>query len=220
MADPRQWPEVWIFDLDNTLYPPEAGLLAQIDRRIVEHIVAALGVSAAEANRLRRIYWERFGVTLTGLVEEHGVDAADFLDDVHAVDLSALTPDPDLVTAIGRLPGRKIVHTNGARAYAERVLRARGLDGAFEAVFGIEDKGLVGKPAPAAYAVVIAETGLEPRAAVMIEDMAVNLLEPKRLGMGTVWLDHADEGPEADHVDHRITDLQAFLDARAGLREL
>ncbi len=220
MARRRPAPAVWIFDLDETLYPPEAGLLAQIDARMVAHIAAALGVARAEADRLRRHYWQRHGITLTGLVEEHGIDAADFLDDVHAVDLSRVERDPALAAAIGRLPGRKIVHTNGARAYARRVLRARGLDGAFEAVYGIEDKGLVAKPAPASYAVVIAASGIEPRTALMIEDTAANLVEPKRLGMGTVWLDHAGAAPDAEHVDHRIADLRAFLDAQARAAEI
>ena len=215
MADRRPDPEVWIFDLDNTLYPPESGLLAQIDARMVAHIEAALGVSRAEADRLRRVYWERHGLTLTGLVEDHGIDPADFLDDVHAVDLSGLAPDPPLAAAIGGLPGRRIVHTNGARGYAERVLRARGLEGAFEAVYGIEDKGLVGKPRPASYAAVIAASGIDPRRAAMIEDTAANLVEPKRLGMGTVWLDHAGDGLDAPHVDHRIDDLRAYLERQA-----
>ena len=207
--------ETWIFDLDNTLYPPGTGLLCAVDARITGFIARELAVGPAEADRLRRAHWLAHGITLRGLMAEHGVSADAFLAEVHAVDLSGLAPDPRLARAVAGLPGRRIVHTNSARAHAERVLAALGLSAHFDAVFAIEDKALVPKPRPRAYAHVLAATGADPRRAAMIEDTAANLVEPGRLGMATVWLAHDPGAATPDHVDARIDDLAGFLEQMA-----
>lgn len=203
--------ETWIFDLDNTLYHPSARLFDQINARMTAFIMRELGVGRAEADRMRRDYWQRHGATLGGLVAEHGVDPQHFLDDVHQIDLSALLPDPELAEAIRRVPGRRIIHSNGSRAHAARVLAARGLDGLFDAVYAIEDKALTPKPQPEAYQTIVELARLDPARAAMIEDDARNLEVPKTLGMATVWLCH-DAGPMApEWVDRRISCLIDFL---------
>ena len=103
----------WIFDLDNTLYPPEVQLFAQIERRMTAYVMRTLGVSEPEAHRLRKHYWREHGTTLAGLMAEHGIEPLPYLHDVHDIDFSVLTPDPELAARIRALPGRKIVHTNG-----------------------------------------------------------------------------------------------------------
>jgi putative hydrolase of the HAD superfamily len=206
----------WIFDLDNTLYPASAGLLGRIDARMRAFIMRFLEVDAEEADRLRRHYLERDGITLRGLMRDHGVEAGAFLEETHAIDLAGLSPDPSLVEAIRALPGRKLIHTNAARRHAGRVLAARGLEGVFERVFAIEDKGFVPKPERPAYLHVLREAAIDPAGAVMIEDSSVNLVEPKRLGMGTVWFDHERTRTEHPHVDLRIEALEPFLRAEAG----
>ncbi len=203
--------ETWIFDLDNTLYHPSARLFDQINARMTGFIMRELGVSRAAADDLRRTYWQRHGTTLRGMIDGHGIDPAQFLDEVHAIDLSALKPDADLAAAIRRLPGARIVHTNGARAHAARVLAARGLEGLFDAVYAIEDKDLVAKPQPDAYRRVIQLSGLDPARAAMIEDDVRNLEVPKALGMATVWLCHRAGARAPAFVDHRITRLSRFL---------
>ncbi|MEM9145106.1 MAG: pyrimidine 5'-nucleotidase [Pseudomonadota bacterium] len=203
--------ETWIFDLDNTLYPPEAGLLSQIDTRMRTFIMRFLDIDADEADRLRAHYLERDGITLKGLMQHHGVEADSFLEETHAIDLSGVRCDPVLAAAIAALPGRKIIHTNGARQHAERVLAALGLEQSFEQIFAIEDKGFVPKPELPAYTHVIREAAIDPVSAAMIEDTVVNLVEPKRLGMATIWLDHGQSGAPHRHVDLRIRDLMAFL---------
>ena len=204
--------ETWIFDLDNTLYPPSAGLLAEIDARIEAFIARELRVGPAEAHRVRVEGWRRHGITVNALAEDHGVDPHAFLAEVHAVDLSGLAPDPALGAALARLPGRCVVHTNSARVHAQGVLDALGIAEAFEAVFAIEDKGFAAKPTRAAFAHVLEGTGADPRRAVMVEDTPGNLVEPRRLGMTTVWLAEGAAGSPT-HVDHRIDDLRAFLEA-------
>lgn len=205
--------ETWIFDLDNTLYHPDSGLLDLIDARIAGFIEEELGIGAEEADALRRLYFQAHGITLGGLVANHGVDPARFLEVTHEIDLAALAPDPVLAEAIAALPGRRIVHTNGSRAHAGRVLRALGLSHLFETVFALEDKALVPKPRPEAYARVLAASGTDPRRAAMIEDSARNLVEPARLGMGTIWLNHGRRAEHPEHVDLVVPDLGAFIRA-------
>ncbi len=203
--------ETWIFDLDNTLYHPSARLFDQINARMTGFIMRELGIPRAAADELRRTYWRRHGTTLRGLIDGHGIDPAQFLDEVHAIDLSALQPDADLAAAIRRLPGVKIVHTNGARAHAARVLAARGLEGLFDAVYAIEDKDLVAKPQADAYRRIIRLSGLDPARAAMIEDDVRNLEVPKALGMATVWLCHRAGATTPAFFDHRITRVSRFL---------
>lgn len=203
--------ETWIFDLDNTLYHPSARLFDQINLRMTDFIIRELGISRAEAEALRRTYWQRHGTTLRGLIDNHGIAADQFLSEAHDIDLSALKPDADLAAAIRRLPGTRIVHTNGARTHAARVLAARGLEGVFDAVYAIEDKALVPKPQPDAYHRIIRLSGLDPTRAAMVEDDARNLEVPKALGMATVWLCHQPGAVAPAYVDRRITGLTRFL---------
>ena len=201
----------WVFDLDNTLYPPEADLFGQINRLMTGFIVRELSVEEDEANRLRRAYWAEYGTTLAGLMARHGVAAEDFLHETHQLDLSPLRPDPGLRAAISALPGRLLIHTNGPRAHADRVLAARGLDGVFEQIVALEDKDLVSKPQSGAYDAFARLTGVDPISAVMIEDHADNLAEPHRRGTKTVWLDHGNTDPTPHHVDLRVKDLEQLF---------
>ena len=199
----------WVFDLDNTLYPPEAALFAQMGPRIAAFVMEALGVDEAEAQRLRELYWAEHGTTLGGLIARHGVEPGPYLAHVHDLDLSGLRPDPVLARRIARLPGRRVVFTNGDEPYARRVLAARGLLDGFDAVYGCEHAGYVPKPAQAAFEAVFALAGLDPREGAMFEDDPRNLAVPHALGMRTVLV-----GPEAlagDHIHHHAPDLSDFL---------
>ncbi|SDE61494.1 putative hydrolase of the HAD superfamily [Paracoccus isoporae] len=210
--------ETWIFDLDNTLYPPEAALFAQIEARMTAHVSRVLGVAAAEADRLRMQYWRDYGTTLAGLMAEHSLDPHEYLLDVHDIDFSVLDPDPELAAAISALPGRKIVHTNADRAYAERVLAELGLP-VFEAIYGIEEVDFQPKPDPRAYDAVIAAHGFDPARAAMFEDDPRNLAVPATLGMRTILVGAGRHGPDlldarqklGDHVQFRTDDLTGFL---------
>ena len=200
---------VWVFDLDNTLYPPATRLFDQIDRRMTAYVMRELGLPEAAADRLRHDYWQTYGTTLAGLIAHHGIDPDPYLDEVHDIDFSALAPDPALRAGIAALPGRRIVYTNGSSPYARRVIAARGLDGLFDAVYGVEHAGYRPKPQPEAFAAVFAADGLDPARAAMFEDDPRNLRVPHRLGMRTV---HVAPDPEpADHIHHHTTDLAAFL---------
>ena len=199
----------WVFDLDNTLYPPQARLFDQIEVKMTQFVMDALRVDRPEADRLRRHYWQLYGTTLAGLMREHDVDPGPYLTDVHDISLDHLEQDAALARHIANLPGRRIVYTNGTAPYAERVLEARGLTGLFDAVYGVEHAGFRPKPERAAFEEVFAKDGIAPEKAAMFEDEPRNLAAPHAMGMRTV---HVAEDPvDADHIHHHTDDLTSFL---------
>ena len=207
------WRDVdcWVFDLDNTLYHPSVGLLDQVNILMTGFIEDRLKLPSEEASRLRRTYWQRHGATMVGLHREHGIEPEEFLAVCHDLDLSGLKHDAALDDAISGLPGRKIVHTNGPRHHAERVLNALGLPAHFERIISVEDTGYVPKPARDAHQGAVDIAGIVPSRAAMIEDSPANLVHPSRMGMRTIWIDD-DQTPDApDHIDYTISDLTEFL---------
>ena len=199
----------WVFDLDNTLYPPSARLFDQIEVRMTRFVMEALGVDRVEADRLRLSYWHTYGTTLAGLMREHDVDPGPYLTDVHDISLDQLRPDQRLADHISALPGRRIVYTNGTAPYAERVLEARGLSGLFDAIYGVEHAGFRPKPERAAFEAVFEADGTDPARAAMFEDDPRNLAEPHAMGMRTVHV--APDPHDARHIHHHTDDLTSFL---------
>ncbi|MEO0363585.1 MAG: pyrimidine 5'-nucleotidase [Pseudomonadota bacterium] len=199
----------WVFDLDNTLYPPSARLFDQIEVKMTDYVMRLAGVDAAEANRLRDAYWREYGTTLAGLMARHDADPEPYLDEVHDIDLEHLTEDQALAAAIETLPGRKIVYTNGSRGHADNVLAARGLTHLFDARYGVEDADYAPKPLREAFERVFALDGLAPAGAVMVEDDLRNLAAPRALGMRTLWV--TEEDGDDHEADAATDDLAGFL---------
>ncbi|SNT68743.1 pyrimidine 5'-nucleotidase [Paracoccus seriniphilus] len=218
--------DAWIFDLDNTLYPPEMALFPQIEARMTRYVMRLLRVEPQDADRLRRDYWRQHGTTLAGLMAEHAIDPVAYLDEVHDIDFTPLVPAPELAAVISALPGRKLIHTNGDSRYARKVLAARGLD-LFEEIYGVEETGFHPKPDERAYAAVLRQSGVDPGRAAMFEDDPRNLIVPHALGMRTVLIGRGHSGPDVTgdgnaqpeqdlaHVMYRSDDLFAFLSAIA-----
>lgn len=205
----------WVFDLDNTLYPPAMRLFDQIEVRMTDWVSRKLGVSEAQANHLRATYWRLHGTTLAGLMAEHAIDPYDFLSHVHDIDFSAVTPDAALARRIAALPGRRIVYTNADAPYARRVLAARGLTDLFDAVYGIEHANFRPKPERQAFETIFALDALAPETAAMFEDDARNLAAPHAMGMRTVHI--APEPEPAPHIHHHHADLSEFLGQLTGV---
>ncbi len=199
----------WVFDLDNTLYPPQMRLFDQIEVLMTDYVVQTIGVDRAEADRLRGHYWREYGTTLAGLMAEHDLDPDPYLHAVHQVDLSHMDPDAELADHIRALPGRRIVYTNGSAPYAERVLEARGLTGLFDAIYGVEHAGYRPKPEKAAFEAIFTQDGITAETAAMFEDDPRNLAAPHEMGMRTVHV--APDPHDADHIHHHTDDLTAFL---------
>src|SRR5579872_135261 len=143
--------ETWVFDLDNTLYPHHLNLWQQVDDRIRAYIENFLKVPPDEAFRVQKDYYKRYGTTMRGLMTEHGLKPDDYLDFVHKIDHSPLTPNPALGAALEKLPGRKLILTNGTRAHADAVMKRLAIDHHFEDVFDIVAGDLEPKPFAATY---------------------------------------------------------------------
>ncbi len=120
--------DTWIFDLDNTLYPLETGFMRLIEERMTDYFERFSGLPRDEARALQKRYYKAYGTSLAGLIAEHDIDAHAFLAEVHDVPLDSLSPDPALRGALARLPGRRLVFTNGSSAHARRVLAHLALD--------------------------------------------------------------------------------------------
>lgn len=217
--------DIWIFDLDNTLYPADCHLFGQIDRRMTSFISGRLGCPADEARILQKDWYARHGTTLSGLMLEHDIPPKDFLDYVHDIDLSPVSRNEGLRTAIDALPGRKYIFTNGSRQHAENVSRKIGIDDLFHDMFDIEAGDYKPKPHAPAYDAFIDRFGVDPRRAAFFEDIHQNLSVPFEAGMTTVlvqseaaWFEDepggkrpARPGETYPHVHHVTDDLTGFL---------
>jgi putative hydrolase of the HAD superfamily len=226
LGSPRSLAHVtdWVFDLDNTLYPRECNLFAQIDMLISHYMVGVTQLPFDEARALQKAYYRDYGTTLNGLMQRHSVDPDHFLQTVHAIDYSPVPAHPDLVSAIRALPGRKFILTNGDVGHARAVLgRLGNADDLFEDIFDIRAMSYRPKPLPEAYQSFFDKHGIDSRHAAMFDDLEKNLVVPHETGMTTVQVIASDgfehEQVEAwelevtggPHVHHLTADLAGFL---------
>ena len=185
---------VWLFDLDNTLHDAGAQIFGEVNRTMSAYVQRELGVSAVEADRLRRHYFLRYGATLLGLVRHHGVNSAHFLHDTHRFpDLSQqVTGQRADFEVLRRLPGRKYVLTNAPRDYALRVLRLLRIERHFDGVLSIEDMAMFGhlrpKPDARMFQRMAVRLRVHPQRCILVEDTLVHQKAARAVGMHTVWM--------------------------------
>jgi len=195
---------VWLFDLDNTLHNASPHIFPHINRSMREYIERHLGVDAAEANRIRQSYWQRYGATLLGLMRHHDTDPAHFLKETHQFpDLRRMVvfPHPTL-HALRRLPGRKIIFSNAPRHYLDAVLDITGLWRHIDSAYSVESTRFRPKPMAAGYRALLKAERLDPRRCIMVEDSLPNLITAKKLGMKTVWVSAGSQN--SPYVDVKI----------------
>jgi len=203
-----------LFDLDNTLYPPERDLFSLIDVRINRYMEEIVAIAPEEVDGLRRRYWKDYGTTLQGLIRHHTVDPEDYLDYVHSVDVaSRLSRDPELKHALEQLTLPCYVFTNGSRCHVDRVINALGLDGLFNDVFDIRIAGYQPKPHPGPYREVLKKLDLGGESCVMVEDQHQNLETAKQFGMKTVLVGPAaaEQHVYVDAQLNRAADIEPLL---------
>jgi putative hydrolase of the HAD superfamily len=205
--------DTWLFDLDNTLYPLDSGLGVAISERITDYVEQLTGLPRDDARALQKRYLDQHGLTLKGLMLNHGVDP----DEYHAmfadISLEAVAKDPALIAGLERLPGRRLIFTNADAGHAQRMMAHLGIETLFSEVFHIESADFAPKPDPLAFERLIAAHAVTPRSCAFFEDRALNLEPAKALGMTTVLV-----GPEAEtntdpFVDYRARHIATFLAA-------
>ncbi len=206
---------IWIFDLDNTLYPAATDLFAQVDIKIRNYVADFLSLELDEAYKLQKKYFADYGTTMRGLMDNHGVDPTHYMDFVHDIDLAPVDVNPAMEKALEQLPGRKFIFTNASTSHAERVMAKLGVAHHFEGIFDIIDADYVPKPALKTYHKMLKHHDLDPTQAIMVEDIAKNLAPAAELGMTTLWVrtdtHWGREGADGDYIDHTTDDLTAWL---------
>jgi len=201
----------WVFDLDNTLYATDAGLLDAIERRICLFVQRELALEHETAWKVQKEYFRRFGTTFKGLMNKHGTDPERYLSFVNDVELE-LAPDPRLRAGLERLPGKRVVFTSNCGRHAERVLDRLQIAHLFDDIFDMRSTGFVAKPMRAAYEAALRHGVIATTGAAMFDDLSANLEIPASLGMTTIWLrpkTHA--GERADYIHFETNDLADFL---------
>ena len=207
--------EDWVFDLDNTIYPAKSNLFARVAQKMTDFLMVEFKLEEPEAAALKTRLFREYGTTMHGLMQEFGMESGPFLSYVHDIDLSDVSPDSELDSLLGQLPGRKHIFTNGTVAHAENILGAFGVRSHFDFIFDIIGANHEPKPAMRPYEIFLSQSGINPANAVMIEDMAVNLRAPAALGMGTIWIEHdyewAKQGSDEDYVQYKSADIKSCL---------
>lgn len=211
---------VWVFDLDNTLYPADTAVMSQVEARMTEFVMQLLGLEREEAFKVQHGYWHDYGTTLNGLMVNHKIPASDFLDFVHDIDHSVLKPNPVLAGHIAALEGERIIYTNGSVRHAENVLAGLGLDHLFTEIFDIAAADFTPKPQRASFDRFIKRHAINPSRAVMFEDSARNLETAAGIGFATVLVraphdvgngHTAGPGEHPEFVDYAVDCLDTFL---------
>lgn len=212
--------DVWVFDLDNTLYPAHTAVMSQVETRMTEFVMQLLGLEREAAFKVQHGYWHQYGTTLNGLMVNHKIAARDFLDFVHDIDHSVLQPNPVLAGHIEALDGARIIYTNGSVRHAENVLARLGLDHLFEGIFDIAAADYTPKPQRSSFDRFIKRHAVNPARAVMFEDSARNLETAADMGFATVLVraredtgngHSAGPGEHPEFVDYAVDCLDSFL---------
>ena len=205
----------WLFDLDNTLYSGDTKVFDQVDKKMSKFISEKLKVNEEEAKKIQKNYFHEYNTTLNVMIKNHDIDANEFLEFVHDVDLNFLKKNELLENQINRLNGKKIIFTNGSRAHAANVTKRIGIDKLFDGVFDIVDSDFYPKPSIEPYKKIIEYYNIEPEYCIFFEDIARNLKPAYELGMKTVWIENnepwaAEYSGEA-FINYKTNNLANFL---------
>ena len=205
----------WLFDLDNTLYSGDTKVFDQVDKKMSFFISEKLNISVEEAKKIQKNYFHEYNTTLNGMIKNHKIDAEEFLDFVHDVDLNFLKKDPDLKNEISNLIGKKYIFTNGSKAHANNVTKRIGIENLFDGVFDIVDSDFIPKPSIEPYRKIIQKYGIDPEYCIFIEDIARNLKPAYELGMKTVWIKNdepwAAKFSNENFINYKTDNLSEFL---------
>ena len=201
--------KTWIFDLDNTLYPPEENIFSQIDQKMTSFIADNLKISIEEAFNIQKQNFIDHGTTLAGFMNSGNdkIDPDKFLEFVHDINLNSLKEDSDLRKILLLLPGKKYIFTNGTKKHAENVLKKLNLENIFQSIFGIKEANYLPKPNLETYNLFLNTYNIDPKTSIMFEDMGRNLIPAKELGMKTVLLERKLTNKNNSDQEDKYKDL-------------
>ena len=205
----------WIFDLDNTLYSGKTKVFEQVDKKMSKYISEKLNTSIEEARKIQKSYFYEYNTTLNGMIKNHKIDANEFLDFVHDINIDFLEKDTKLSEELGKLNGKKIIFTNGSKKHAMNVTKRIGIDQHFDDIFDIVESDFIPKPAIEPYNKLVKKHKIDPNLCVLVEDIARNLKPAYEIGMKTVWIENdepwAKKFSDENFVNFKTNDLSEFL---------
>ncbi len=205
----------WIFDLDNTLYSGKTRVFEQVSKKMTQYVSNKLNVNLDEAKKIQIDYFHKYNTTLNGMIKNHKIDANEFLDFVHDIDIDFLKKDLKLNEELKKLDGKKIIFTNGPRKHALNVTRKIGIDQHFDDIFDIIDSNFVPKPEIEPYKKIVEKHKIDPNLCVFVEDIARNLRPAYEMGMTTVWIKNdepwAQKFSDSEFVNYKTNNLSEFL---------
>ena len=207
--------EFWIFDLDNTLYSGKTKVFEQINKKMSKYISQKLDVSIEEAKKIQKNYFHKYNTTLNGMIKNHKIDANEFLEFVHNINIDFLKKDIILSEELKKLDGKKIIFTNGSKKHALNVSKKIGIDQHFDDIFDIVDSKFIPKPAIEPYKRLVEKHKIDPKLCVLVEDIARNLKPAYEMGMKTVWIENdelwAKKFSDSSFVNYKTNNLSEFL---------
>ena len=210
-----QFSKFWIFDLDNTLYSGKTKVFDQVSKRMTKYVSNKLGVNMEEAEKIQKNYFYEYDTTLNGMIKNHNINANEFLEFVHDIDIDFLKKDIKLSEELKKLDGKKIIFTNASKKHALNVTKRIGIDQYFDDIFDIIDANFVPKPAIKTYKKLVEKHKIDPKLCVLIEDIARNLKPAYEMGMKTVWIENdepwASKLSDSNFVNYKTNDLSEFL---------
>ena len=205
----------WLFDLDNTLYSGQTKVFEQIDKRMSKFISEKLNVDIKKAKEIQKNYFYEYNTTLNGMIKNHNIDANEFLEFVHDIDIGFLKNDMTLKQEMEILGGKKIIFTNGSKKHAVNVTQKIGIRHCFDDIFDIVDSDFVPKPSMEPYKKLVEKHKIDPKLCVFVEDIARNLKPAYEMGMKTVWIENnepwASKFSDNNFVNYRTSNLPEFL---------
>jgi len=205
----------WIFDLDNTLYSGKTKVFEQVDKKMSKYISKKLNVSIEEAKKIQKNYFYEYNTTLNGMIKNHKIDANEFLDYVHDINIDFLKKDTKLSEELGKLNGKKIIFTNGSRKHAMNVTKRIGIDQHFNDIFDIVDSEFIPKPSMEPYEKLVKKHKIDPNLCVFVEDIARNLKPAYEIGMKTIWIENdepwAKKFSDENFINFKTNNLSEFL---------
>jgi len=205
----------WLFDLDNTLYSGQTKVFEQIDKRMSKFISEKLNVDIKKAKEIQKNYFYEYNTTLNGMIKNHNIDANEFLEFVHNINIDFLKKDLILSEELKKLDGKKIIFTNGSKKHALNVSKKIGIDQHFDDIFDIVDSKFIPKPIIEPYKRLVEKHKIDPKLCVLVEDIARNLKPAYEMGMKTVWIENdepwAKKFSDSSFVNYKTNNLSEFL---------
>jgi len=205
----------WIFDLDNTLYSGQTKVFSEVDKKMSSFISEKFNVDLVEAKKIQKEYFYEYGTTLSGLMKKQNINPNEFLEFVHDIDISWLPKDNFLREELIKIQEKKYIFSNGSHAHIENVTKQLGIRDLFDGAFDITDANFIPKPHLDPYIKLIEKFKLDPKQSILIEDIAHNLEQAKKLGMKTCWLENdeafAKKDADKSYIDYKINNLPSFL---------